>query len=413
MFDPVNVSRLSIPRWEVVYRVELMPGVVSLIAIHDITRGWALGGCRMARYSNEALALTDVLRLSRGMTFKNAIADLPLGGGKSIIICDPKVSGDEREKVLGEFGKFVAWVNSEEDRYYTAEDMNTTVADMHIVKKHTKNIFGTTVDPSPYTAWGVFSGIRFSVDYFAADLFDGKAGLEGKRVLVQGLGKVGKGLLDYLAEQGAELYVCDIHESKIEEALAVHPGARVVNADEIDHLEADVFAPCARGEVVDKKNVDSLKFKIICGAANNQLQTSKIGHRLQARGVVYCPDYVANMGGVCSIQYLEIEKLGREITLQNIENTVRKMLGLTFRAAFRNNLAFGEAVDHVVKKIVWGARIQNKDFREQASIPISGYIRADRSSLNPTGIGLPPIFILWASAFCASPFGFGWTRLFA
>jgi len=371
MFDPVNVSRLSIPRWDVVYRVELMPGVVSLIAIHDITRGWALGGCRMARYSNEALALTDVLRLSRGMTFKNAIADLPLGGGKSIIICDPKISGAEREEVLGEFGKFVAWVNSEEDRYYTAEDMNTTVADMHIVKKHTKNIFGTTVDPSPYTAWGVFSGIRFTVDYFAADLFDGQAGLAGKSVLVQGLGKVGRRLMDYLAEHDAKLYVCDIHESKIEEALAAHPGATVVKPDEVDHLEADVFAPCARGEVVTKNNVDVLKYKVICGAANNQLQASKIGHRLQARGAVYCPDYVANMGGVCSIQYLEIEKLGAEITNQKIENTVRKMLGLTFRAAFRNNLAFGEAVDHVVKKIVWGTPIENKDFNNRRLFPLA------------------------------------------
>jgi len=371
MFDPVNVSRLSIPRWEVVYRVELMPAVVSIIAIHDTTRGRALGGCRMAQYRNEAAALTDVLRLSRGMTFKNAIADLPLGGGKALILCDPKVAGAEREHVLEEFGKFVAWVNSVDERYYTAEDMNSSVADMHVVKRFTHNIFGTAIDPSPYTAWGVFSGIKFAVDYFAADLFDGKSGLKGKKVLVQGLGKVGRTVLDLLDEQGANLFICDIREESIKDALIRYPSATVVHPDDVNTVDVDVFTPCAKGEVITRMNVDDLKFKIVCGAANNQLQNSSVGSRLQARGMVYCPDYISNMGGVCGIQYLEVEKLSKEVTLQKIENTVRKMLGLTFRAGFRNNLAFGQAVDHVVKNIIWGHPMENREFNNRRLFPFA------------------------------------------
>lgn len=371
MFDASKVSRLSIPQWEAVYRAEILPGVISIIAVHDISRGFALGGCRMTEYANEAAAMTDVLRLSRGMTFKNAVADLPLGGGKSVIVCDPSVSGEAREKVLTEFGKFVAWVNKDKDQYYTAEDMNTTVGDMHVVKKVTKNIFGTTVDPSPYTSWGTYAGIKFSVDYFAMDMFDGNRNLSGKSVLVQGLGKVGMDLLQHLHREGCKLLISDVREESIREALSKYPNAQVVAPDQVYTTPADVFAPCAKGEVVNKNNVDTLPFKIICGAANNQLQDIKIGQKLHERGVVYCPDYVANMGGVCSIQYLEIEQLDEEKTKEIIERTVRKMLGLTFRAAFKRNISFGESVDHVVKQIVWGEQMEKPDFSNKKLFPLT------------------------------------------
>ena len=369
MFDPAKAERLSIPQWEAVYRAEIYPGVVSYAAVHDTTRGRALGGCRMAKYQNEALAMTDVLRLSRGMTFKNAVADLPLGGGKSIIVCDPTVEGAEREKILEEFGKFIAFVNSDRDCYYTAEDMNTTVADMHVVKKFTNNIFGTDVDPSPYTAEGVFASIQYAVDYFAMDLFHGARTLEGKTVLVQGLGKVGHTLIDMLHSAGAKLYLNDINEKSIEEALKKYPDSVVVPTEKLLSAEVDVFAPCAKGEVVTKKNVSRLNCKILCGAANNILQNSSIGYALQKRGIVYCPDYVANMGGVCSIQYLEVEKLSRETCIENIQKTVRKMLGLTFRTGFRNNLPFNIAVDHAVKKIIWGGEKINEEFQNDTLFP--------------------------------------------
>ena len=371
MFDESKVTRMSIPQWEAVYRAEIAPGVVSIIAVHDTSRGWALGGCRMTQYNNESEALTDVLRLSRGMTFKNAVAELPLGGGKSVIICDPKVEGRERETILQEFGKFVAWVNREGDRYYTAEDMNTTVPDMHIVHEHTKNIFGITVDPSPWTAWGVFASIEFAVNYFAMDLFDGKRSLEGKKVLVQGLGKVGTSLLGYLHGAGAELFISDIRPENVERVLTNYPEATIIDPNNWESAEVDVFVPCARGEVVNRGNLDMIRYKIICGAANNQLQNSSIGKALQARGVVYCPDYIANMGGVCSIQYLEIEKLSEEQTRAKITRTIRKMLGLTFRTAFRNNLSFNKAVDFAVKKIIWGHEETNLSFSNRELFPLT------------------------------------------
>lgn len=369
MFDPSKAVRLSIPQWEAVYRAEIYPGVVSFVAVHDTTIGKALGGCRMAKYPSEALALTDVLRLSRGMTFKNAVADLPLGGGKSIIVCDPNVAGEEREKILEEFGKFIAFVNEERDRYYTAEDMNTTVADMHVVTRFTKNIFGTVVDPSPYTAEGVFASIKYAVDYFAMDLFNGERTLEGKTVLVQGLGKVGHTLIDQLHEAGAKLYINDINEDSVKAALAKYPDAVVVASKDVITTKVDIFAPCAKGEVVTKKNVDKLNCKILCGAANNILQNSTMGYKLQARGIVYCPDYVANMGGVCAIQYLEIEKLTVDTCIENIRKTVNKMLGLTFRTGFRNNLPFNVSVDHAVKKIIWGSEKLNEEFQNETLFP--------------------------------------------
>jgi len=378
MFDPNQVTTLSIPKWEAVFRAELAPGVVSLIAVHDISRGWALGGCRMAQYENETQALTDVLRLSRGMTFKNAIADLPLGGGKSVIIADPRTSGEARERILEGFGRFLSWVNRDRDIYCSAEDMNTTVADMHVVKKFTQNIKGLDVDPSPFTAWGVFSAIKFTVDYFALDLFKGERSLKDKKVLVQGLGKVGSALLGHLCLEGAKVYVTDIREEAVRRAREEHPEVEAVAPEALMDLEVDVFAPCAKGEVVTQRNLDKVKFKILCGAANNQLQNTPTGRALHKRGVVYCPDYVSNMGGVCGIQYIEIDALSEEATLHKIETTVRKMLGLTFRAAFRNNLPFNEAVDHVVKKLVWGGKEAHGDFSNQALFPLTSHSEPDQ-----------------------------------
>jgi leucine dehydrogenase len=372
MFDESNVRRLSIPGWEAVFRAEICPSVVAIIAVHDTARGWALGGCRMSMYDNEMEALTDVLRLSRGMTFKNAVADLPLGGGKSVIICDPRGSGKERETILQEFGKFMAWVNREKDVYCTAEDMNTTVEDMKVVSRHTKNLCGTIVDPSPYTAWGVFSAIEYSVDYFALDLFEGNRSLAGKKIILQGVGKVGAILVDYLMQAGVKLHVTDINQAACERVKEKYPEITLLSPDTFMEESADVFAPCARGEVITSKNLDSINFKILCGAANNQLQNVKIGKELHARGVVICPDYVCNLGGVCSIQFIEIDKLSKELAMKKIKSTVRKMLGLTFQAAFKNNFAFVEAVDHVVKKIRWGKKEQN-DFLNAELFPLTSH----------------------------------------
>jgi leucine dehydrogenase len=337
MFKKSKVTRLSIPGWQAVFRAEIRPGILSFIAVHDTTRGSALGGCRMVKYASESQALTDVLRLSRGMTFKNTVADLPLG-------------------------KFVAWVNRSDDLYYTAEDMNTT-----------------RVDPSPYTAVGVLSAMEYAVDYFAMDLFEGERRLKGKKVLVQGLGKVRTVLLELLHKAGAELLISHTKKKGVRDALKKYPDAAVVDPDKYLEAEADIFAPCARGEVVKSTDVENVRFKILCGAANNQIQNPVTGHLLHRQGIVYCPDYISNMGGVCSIQYLgvcsiqylEVEKFSREKTIKKIRSTVRKMLGTTFRAAFRKKIPFNTAVDHVVDRIVWGSSIDGLNFPNRKIFPLA------------------------------------------
>lgn len=354
MFQPENAVRLSIPMWHAVYQAKIHEEAYAIIAVHDITRGLALGGCRMQQYDDLGQALTDVLRLSRGMTFKNAIANLPLGGGKSVIICDPTVSGEKREAILESFGAFLDWVNAQEECYLTAEDMNTTVADMHVVKRQSRFINGIDVDPSPYTAWGVYCSLAYAADYFAEDLFGGQKGLKGKKILVQGLGKVGTTLVDYLHRDGAQLFVTDIRKNAVNDICKKYPGTTAVPADGIYDVDVDIFAPCAGGELVTRKTIDKLRFKLLCGAANNQLQNSAIGAELQGKGIVYCPDYIANMGGVCAIQYMEIEKLSHDECLDKIKVSVELSLANTFKAAFDMNLPFGRAVDYVVKNSVWG-----------------------------------------------------------
>ena len=371
MFKESKVTRLSVPGWQAVFRAEIRPGILSFIAVHDSTRGSALGGCRMVKYASEAQAMTDVLRLSRGMTYKNTVADLPLGGGKAVIVCDPGIKGKTRQAVLKEFGKFVAWVNRTEDLYYTAEDMNTTVEDMKAVKKYTRHIFGIKVDPSPYTAHGVFSAIEYAVDYFAMDLFEGERRLKGKKVLVQGLGKVGTVLLELLHKAGAELLICNTSKKAIQVALKKYPDAVVVDPAKYLDAKADIFAPCARGEVVKRTDVENLRFKILCGGANNQLQNPATGHLIHRQGIVYCPDYISNMGGVCSIQYLEVDKFSKDKTIKKIRRTVRKMLGTTFRTAFRKNIPFNTAVDHVVDQIVWGSSIDGLNFTNRKIFPLA------------------------------------------
>lgn len=353
MFQPSNVVALDVPQWQAVYKAELVEGIFAIIAVHDTTRGQALGGCRMAKYADLSEALTDVLRLSRGMTFKNAIADLPLGGGKSVIVCDPAIAGAARETLLEEFGRFMTWVNDQGHAYITAEDMNTTVADMHVLKRTTKFVLGLDVDPSPYTAWGVYSAIVHATRYFADDLFGGNGDLRGKRVLVQGLGKVGHTLVEHLHRAGAKLYVTDIREQATARIAAAFPDVTVIAPSELFATEVDIFAPCAAGGLITTQSIDQIKFRILCGAANNQLQNTEIGRQLQARGIAYCPDFVANMGGVCSIQYEELDKLSQQETEARIKDTVERRLNETFATGFAEQISFGEAVDLLVKRNVW------------------------------------------------------------
>jgi leucine dehydrogenase len=271
-------------------------GLKAIIAIHDTTLGPALGGCRMWTYGSEEEAIEDALRLARGMTYKNAAAGLNLGGGKTVIIGDP--FKDKNEEMFRALGRFIQGLNG---RYITAEDVGTTVTDMDLIHEETNYVtgisptFGSSGNPSPVTAYGVYLGIKAS----AKEAF-GSEDLKGKKVAVQGLGNVAYTLCDYLYKDGAQLIVTDINEAAIKRVVEAFQ-AQVVAPNEIYGVEADIFAPCALGAIINDATISQLKVKVIAGSANNQLAESAHGQILHEKGIVYAPDYVINAGGVINV----------------------------------------------------------------------------------------------------------------
>lgn len=268
-------------------------GLRSIIAIHNTNRGPALGGCRMWNYASEADALEDALRLSRGMTYKAAIADLALGGGKSVIMGDAKK--DKSEALMKAFGRSIDWLNR---RYITAEDVGTTVADMDTIKTVTDHVVGVTGgagDPSNSTAHGVFFGIQAAVRHKLR-----RDNLKGLHVAVQGVGHVGWFLCEYLHEAGATLTVTDINQNALERA-AQEFGAIIVAPDEIYAIECEVFAPCALGAVVNDTTLSQFRCPVIAGSANNVLEEERHGIALRQQGILYAPDYVINAGGLIDV----------------------------------------------------------------------------------------------------------------
>lgn len=273
-------------------------GLRAIIAVHNTNLGPALGGCRMWPYSSEDEALSDVLRLSRGMTYKSAIANLKLGGGKAVIIGDPRT--DKSDALLYAMGDFIEGLGG---RYITAEDSGTSVIDILKMGERTSYVSGIDKasdhggDPSPSTAYGVFVSLREAVTYKL-----GRSNLKGLKVAIQGLGNVGYRLAEYLHEAGALLYVTDIIQASVDRAVR-ELGATVVTGDEIFGLDVDVFAPCALGAAINDKTIGQLKAGIIAGAANNQLATVDHGHQLHKKGILYTPDYVVNAGGIIDVYY--------------------------------------------------------------------------------------------------------------
>ncbi|MFT4521364.1 MAG: leucine dehydrogenase [Bacteroidia bacterium] len=272
-------------------------GLKAIIAVHNTVLGPGLGGTRMWNYHNESEAMNDVLRLSRGMTYKASISGLNLGGAKAVIIGDAKTQ--KSEALMRRFGRFV---NNLAGKYITAEDVGTTTRDMEYVAMETKNVVGLPVsrggggDPSPVTAYGVYVGIKAS----AKRIF-GSDNLGGKKIAVMGVGKVGMHLLEYLHKEGAKFYVSDIHEASLKEA-STRFGAIVVNGDEIYNTDAEIFAPCALGAVVNSESINNLKCAIIAGAANNQLENEEIhGPMLKQKGILYAPDFLINAGGLINV----------------------------------------------------------------------------------------------------------------
>ncbi|HEU5141501.1 MAG TPA: branched-chain amino acid dehydrogenase [Bacillales bacterium] len=290
-------------------------GLKAVIAIHDTTLGPALGGTRMWQYESEDAAIEDALRLARGMTYKNAASGLNLGGGKTVIIGDPRK--DKNEAMFRAFGRYIQGLNG---RYITAEDVGTTVADMDLIHEETDFVtgisvaFGSSGNPSPVTAYGVYKGMKAA----AKEAF-GSDSLEGKTVAVQGVGHVAYVLCEHLHEEGAQLVVTDINKEAVKRAIDDF-GAKAVDPDEIYDVDCDIFAPCALGAVVNDDTITRLKAKVIAGSANNQLRDETHGNQLHEMGIAYAPDYVINAGGVINV--------ADELNGYNHERAMKKVEGI-------------------------------------------------------------------------------------
>lgn len=279
-------------------------GLTAVIAVHSTHLGPAAGGTRFWHYADQAEAITDVLRLSRGMSFKNAMAGLPMGGGKAVVLADPLRT--KTPEMLAAFGRAV---DSLGGRYVTAEDVGMSDADMVAISQQTKHVSGLPVaagnaggDPGPTTALGVYLGVRAAI---ARGL--GKSDPRGVHVAIQGVGSVGGALARLLAADGARLTLADA-DAKRARALADELGAELVSTGEIMAVEADVLSPCALGAVLDERSIAALQVGIVAGAANNQLATQADADRIHARGILYAPDYVINAGGIINVA---LEYLGQ------------------------------------------------------------------------------------------------------
>lgn len=318
-------------------------GLKAIIAIHNTTLGPALGGTRMWNYSCEEEALHDVLRLSKGMTYKAAAAGLNLGGGKAVIIGDPKK--DKSQTLFKIYGRFL---NSLGGRYITAEDVNTDVNDMEYVYSETDYVVGIershggSGDPSPFTALGTFQGIKACL----AKVF-GSEDLKGKKVAVQGAGAVGSKLIKMLVNEGAVVFVGDIDKEKLERVKA-ESKVEIVTPEEVVTMECDIFSPCALGAVINNDTVEKLKCKIVAGAANNQLDKDENGEVLLKRGILYAPDYVINAGGLINVS-LELEGYNRE-RADRMTRGIYYNLSRIFKISAEKKLPTQKAADYLVER---------------------------------------------------------------
>ncbi|NZA25910.1 Glu/Leu/Phe/Val dehydrogenase [Luteimonas sp. SJ-92] len=318
-------------------------GLKAIIAIHNTVLGPALGGTRMWPYKSEQDALNDVLRLSRGMTYKNAVAGLNIGGGKAVIIGDPAT--DKSEALFRAFGQFVESLGG---RYITAEDVGIDVNDMEFVYRETEyvtgvhQVHGGSGDPSPFTAYGTLQGLMASLNKKFGDEEVGKYSYA-----VQGLGHVGIEFVKLLKERGAKIFVTDINKERVDRAVSEY-GAEAVGLDEIYDVDADVYSPCALGGTVNEDTLPRLRAKIICGAANNQLANNEIGDEVEKRGMLYAPDYAVNAGGVMNVS-LEIDGYNRERAMRMMR-TIYHNLTRIFEISERDGIPTYKAADRLAEE---------------------------------------------------------------
>ncbi len=309
---------------QVVFCQDKATGLKSIIAIHDTTLGPAVGGTRMWAYASEADALTDVLRLSRGMTYKSALAGLNIGGGKAVIIGDARTQ--KNEALLRRFGKFVDTLGGQ---YITAEDVGMSTRDMEYIKMSTDHVVGLPDymdgggDPSPVTAYGVYMAMKAAVKHQT-----GSESLAGKKVVVQGIGHVGEYLVQHLIKENALVTVADIYEDRVREVVNKY-GVKACDTNDVYTQDMDIYSPCALGATINDDTLKLLKCSIICGAANNQLADETIhGIEVMKKGILYAPDYLVNAGGIINC-YWEIIGYSQEAALSQSEliyNTMEKCL---------------------------------------------------------------------------------------
>ncbi len=328
---------------EVIFCQNKDAGLKAIIAIHNSVLGPALGGLRMWPYATEQDALNDVLRLSRGMTYKAAVSGLNLGGGKAVIIGDP--SKDKSEALFRAFGRFV---NSLNGRYITAEDVGIDVNDMEYVYRETEfvtgvhQVHGGSGDPSPFTAYGTLQGLMAALQTQYGNEDIGKYSFA-----VQGVGHVGMEYLKLLRERGAKVFVTDINQELVQRAVDDY-GAEAVALDDIYDVDANVYSPCALGGTVNENTLERLKCQVICGAANNQLASNEIGDELERRGILYAPDYAVNAGGLMNVS-LEIDGYNRERAMRMLR-TINLNLTRIFEISKRDNIPTYKAADRMAEE---------------------------------------------------------------
>ncbi|GIU12853.1 MULTISPECIES: Glu/Leu/Phe/Val dehydrogenase dimerization domain-containing protein [unclassified Shewanella] len=326
---------------QVVFCHDKESGLKAIIAIHNTNLGPAVGGCRMWNYESDDEAITDVLRLSRGMTYKNALAGLAMGGGKSVIIADPKVQ--DREALFRAFGRCIHTLGG---KYYSAEDVGVSTSDIMIAHQETPymaGLEGKSGDPSPFTALGTYLGIKAAVKHQR-----GLDSLKGLKISVQGVGHVGYYLCRHLHAEGAELIVTDIHQESLDR-VATEFGATVVAPQDIYHQDVDVYAPCALGATINDITIPLLKATIVAGCANNQLGEVRHGEMLKDLGILYAPDYVINAGGIINVSFeKDYDSSAATAKVEEIYNTLLTI----FAQSDEQNRTTGDVADEMARAII-------------------------------------------------------------
>ncbi len=345
----LNIQEIKKQDFErVLLATEPRAGLSAIIAIHNTNLGPACGGIRMLPYASQQESLYDVLRLAKGMSYKSALAGINFGGGKSVIIGDPTKKSKDLFHAFGEF------VETFKGKYIAAKDMNIDSLDLALVKEKTRHVLGvegevgTSGDPSPVTAYGIFRALEATVEFLT-----GSPKIEGLKVAIQGIGHVGYSLAEYIKKAGGEIWVTDTDMKTVEKAQK-ELGAKFVALEDIYDLDCDVFAPCARGAILNEVTIPKLKFKAIVGAANNQLATPQDGIRLHERNILYAPDYAVNSGGIINI-FIESQGYDRNKALNKTEEIYRTMKEVFERSKKTGRPTF-EVADQLAEERLYGKK---------------------------------------------------------